>query len=447
MSQTKSLVVLAGAALSLGGAAFAEQAAWSSANADEVRALVAEMMADAQTRSSLLQGGATAGHDGKFFLASSDGNFRLNVSGQIQFRYIATFLDDDAPGVDDFDQGFQTRRTKLAFSGHVFDPNLFYKVQGAFRRDGGAGAGGGDFQLEDAYVGYKWDNGWMARWGQFKLPFLREELVSSSKQLAVERSVVNEEYNQDYSQGIEAGWQGDWARFALAFSDGFASRNSDIGADPADYAFTGRVEFLLGGDWKQFEDFTSFRGSDFAWMIGVAGHYEKGPDIDGSSDPAQVIPGIPWFALATADISVEGDGWNLFGAVIYQHFDNDQDGAASVDSDDFGFVAQGGVFLTEELELFGRYDHLLPDGDRGGAVPVPGSTDDAFKTITAGVNYYMHGHAAKFTFDVAWYLDDTSSTALGAIGLGPGGLNSGTGLLPSTEENQFSIRAQFQLLF
>ncbi len=434
MSQTKSLVVLAGAALSLGGAAFAEQAAWS-ANVDEVRALVAEMMADAQTRSSLLQSGSTAGHDGKFFLASTDGNFRLNVSGQMQFRYYASFLDDDTPGVDDLEFGFENRRTKLTFAGHIFDPNMFYEVTGAFNRNGG------NFGLENAFFGYNWDNGFSARAGQFKLPFLREELVSSKYQLAVDRSVLNEEFNQDYSQGIELSYKQDWFGGYFAFSDGFGSRNTNFQADPADFALTGRVEILFAGDWKQFKDFTSPRGSEFAAMLGAAVHYEQAPDVDGNPKP--------WALPYTLDISVEGDGWNLFGAFVGQHSDNDLPGGAGVDADDFGFVVQGGVYLTEELELFGRYDILIPDDDRVGA-------DDTFNTITAGINYYIHGHAAKFTLDVAYYIDSTTMSSLGAMGLVSGntdvngvatGGNTGIGLLGSADEGEFTIRAQFQLLF
>ena len=110
---------------------------------DEVRAIVAEMLADAGTRTSLLDSASPAGHDGRhFFLASDDGAFRLNVSGQIQFRYTLNLRDaDDEPDdeIDDDDTtpGFSTVRTKIAFSGHLFEPALFYRVQGAFDRDGG----------------------------------------------------------------------------------------------------------------------------------------------------------------------------------------------------------------------------------------------------------------------------------------------------------------------
>src|SRR5688572_8137802 len=93
MSRAKGLFLWAGAAASLSGAAIANET--PVASNDEVRAIVAEMMADAQGRSSLLQGGATAGHDGRFFVASPDGSFRLNVGGQIQLRYLVAFDDED----------------------------------------------------------------------------------------------------------------------------------------------------------------------------------------------------------------------------------------------------------------------------------------------------------------------------------------------------------------
>jgi len=104
MTNSKTLFLLAGAALSMGAsAALADN---TSVSRDEVRAIVSEMMQDAETRSSLLQGGVTGGHDGKFFLASSNGDFRLNVGGFTQFRYFANFRDDNSTD-NEFEPGFR----------------------------------------------------------------------------------------------------------------------------------------------------------------------------------------------------------------------------------------------------------------------------------------------------------------------------------------------------
>src|SRR5690606_9243328 len=107
------------------------------------------------------------------------------------------------------------RRTKLIFDGHLFGKDLEYKLQGNFDRDGGA------FELEDAYFTYQLGNGWGVTWGQFKLPFQWEELVSSSRQLAVERSYFNEVFTKGRSQGIMLGYESDAFRWDAAFSDGY----------------------------------------------------------------------------------------------------------------------------------------------------------------------------------------------------------------------------------
>lgn len=236
----------------------------NAATTDEVRAVVGEMMADAQTCSSLLQCGGTAGHDGKFFITSADGSFSMKFEGQIQFRYIANFRDDNNGAQDDYVGGFQTRRTKLGFSGMIYD-EFEYKIKGGFSRWTGT------FVLEDAYVATKiGDDGWKLKWGRFKERFMRERKVSGSSQLAVDRSVVDETFNQDFSQGIELSYKNDEFVFSASFSDGFNSDNTEFNASVADWSVTGRVDWLAMGEWKQFKDFTSRRGSDDALLIGAA---------------------------------------------------------------------------------------------------------------------------------------------------------------------------------
>src|SRR5688572_27107084 len=67
-----------------------------------------ELLADAGSRTSF-QAGGTGGHDGKFFVASADGSFRLNVGGQTQFRYNMNSRDVDDPD-EEFSNGFTMRR-------------------------------------------------------------------------------------------------------------------------------------------------------------------------------------------------------------------------------------------------------------------------------------------------------------------------------------------------
>lgn len=417
-----AVMVLAGQSVGLAGQAFTDT------SSDEVRAIVAEMLADAETRTSLLADGAVAGHDGKFFLASGDGNFRMNIGGQIQFRYHLNFRDDEG-GDDDFESGFQTARTKLNFAGHVIEPNLTYRVQTNFDRGSGAAI------LEDAYVGYQWDNGWSIKAGQAFPQFLREWFMGDSKMQALDRSVTAIMFGQQREQFVELRYEKEDFRASVNVSDGFRSQNTEFTADPADFATTARFDYKFGGKWSQFDsECTSKRGSDFVGVIGAAGHYEIGQNDD-AGDEQQLFA---W----TADTLLKGDGWNVLIAGVGFHV-RDEAGVTNADFDDFGVTATGAVFVTDDIDVFARYDLIMPDDER--------AADSNFNVITAGINWYYSGQAAKFTLQAAWYLDATVDTTAGNFG-GVGGRTPdtgarGLGLLPSSEDDQFVISMQFQLLF
>lgn len=444
--RTWSLSAAAGFAVAMAGAAAHADTAAQTGASDEVRALVAEMLADAQGRSSLLQGGGSAGHDGKFFLASADGNFRLNVNGQVQLRTNISMRDDGSEldadgdgvgdfeedndadgaadnGIDDFQTGFENRRTKLIFSGHVWSPDTFYKLQGNFASDGGG------FELEDAFMGWDMGEGSKIIIGQFKVPLNREEMVASSSQLAADRSLTNEFFNADRTQGVAYKYEADSWKFTGGFTDGFRQANTESVSDANDYAFTARFEWMWAGAWDQFDDFTSPRGSAYGGMLGVAGHYQHGEDIGD-------IDGDDFYAY-TFDASMEGDGWNAFAAFI----------AASTEpevgdgTDNFGYVVQGGYYLNDTWELFGRWDHLLLDDEAG-------LTNDEIKTFTVGVNYYMHGHASKFTLDLNWCLDESFATAFDDDGAATEMFSAtGIGYQGDDDADEVYIRAQWQVLF
>jgi hypothetical protein len=429
MGQTKSLVLLAGAALSLGASAAMAQQTGN----DEIRATVAEMMADAETRSSLLSAG-DAGHDGRFFIAG-DG-FRLNVGGQIQARYYANF--SDASGNNDgFESGFELARVKLNFQGDI-NKDWFYRVRGDFATSGG------DFGLDYGYAGYKFANGSRMTMGQFKLPLLREELVGDDRQLAVERSVTNHVFTQGYSQGIMLDYETESWRVAGAFSDGLDTANTGFtdnqtsawvvsgdGLGEADYAFTGRFEYMFSGGWKMFDDFTSAKGQDFGCLLGVAAHWQESAN---TNNPTDVDTDTGEF---TVDLSLEGDSWNIYGAFIYRYQNYTALGTGSSDQSDYGWVVQAGWRFAENTEIFGRYDGCVFDSDNPAF-----SGNDTFNFLTFGLNQYYAGHAAKATVDVLWALDGTAQ-ANGDI---TSALDS-QGLIGQSEDNEVVIRAQFQLLF
>lgn len=378
--------------------------------ASEIRSIVQDVLADADTRASLLQSGMTAGWDKHPFLASADGNFKLEIQGQIQVRFV--YGNRDNSGDDDNRWGFENRRTKIKFAGHVIDPDWYYKVTGAFSKSSGS------FDLEDGYIGRKLGGGWKLQFGQFKGPWMREELVSSSKQLAVERSLVNEEYNQGFQQGIQIAYNGDQFGFAAMVHDGLRADNTQWNVEDVEFAAGARAEFLAAGDWKQFDDFTSFPGSEFGAMIGAAVTYER-DEFGTAAGPEEERYGF------TVDCGLEFDGANLYGAFVY--FSRDDD--VSDSRDQYAFVVQGGVFLGDDWEGFLRYEY--GDFDTTGV--------EDLSVITLGVNRYWAKHNLKWTTDLGFGLNEVAGSWAST--------SSGWQTDALDQDGQIVFRTQMQLLF
>src|SRR5262245_31260684 len=71
------------------------------------RAYQAELLADAATRTSGLQGASSGYNNGKFSITDGGAN-TLNIGGYVQARYLMNFRDDQ-PNNEDFTNGFQIR--------------------------------------------------------------------------------------------------------------------------------------------------------------------------------------------------------------------------------------------------------------------------------------------------------------------------------------------------
>lgn len=425
MNRTRMLALLAGAAMSAGVAT-----AQTANNSAQER----ELLADAGARASF-QAGGTAGHDGQFFLGDASGNNRLEIGGYTQFRYTINNRDTTDPD-EDLTNGFDMTRTALEFGGNVGNPNLGYYIRGYFDTEGGSDSG--SFYLADAYGTYTFDNGLTMVWGQFLAPVIRERIVDDRMQLAADRSVTNDVFSPEYTQGIAFAYAADNFKVIGSFNDGAGTANTAYyAAAENDYALTGRVEFKWSGDWAQFDDFTSWRGTEgYAGMIGGAVHWETSGDTDatpGATTTGATGPGD--LILYSADVSIEGDGWNAFGAFIGRTIDMD---GASSNVDDFGAVVQGGVFFTDDWEVFGRWDAIFPDDDA--------TSGDDFHTLTFGANHYFfpNSHAAKFTADVQFSLEDQSGA--GSV-TGFSTPDQSTGLLPASDDSQWMLRLQMQLVF
>lgn len=424
--------------------------------AEEVKGLIREVLSDAELRASLQEDKMFAGHNGKhFFLSSNDMyfSFLMEISGQLQLRYLADFRHNSS---DDLESGFEIRRAKMEFAGHVISPRFLYEVQIAINRDN-------NVIIADKIVfGYEVAENIQLWAGEDKAPFLREEMVSSKRQLAVERSVFNEEFTIDKVQGLAAEiTAGEVARVYLMISDGLSS--GDSGTRPAltqttpfngtsgltaanratskrfdqdgtDLAFTGRVEFMVGKDrgledWRRMDDFTSWVDEDLTAFFGAAVHYEVGETGDSFLNNN--------FMSWTVDAAVEARGFSVFAAAAGYTTDLQRAIPGRPDVSPLGFLVQTAYNFAMgdgHLEPFVRYEWVDYDGTLG---TTAAGRDERVAFLTFGSNYYFKKHDAKFTFDVVLALENV-----------PNG-HSGLGLSADRpdEDGQVVVRSQFQLLF
>ncbi|MBI1374846.1 MAG: hypothetical protein GC159_19180 [Phycisphaera sp.] len=392
--------------------------------AEEVKALVHEVLADADTRASLAGEGMTAGYNKHFFLASEDGKFLMQVFGQLQFRYIASFNQKDGVSGhsdDDEDEGFQFRRAKVGFEGHV-EAGRQWDYEVVLATDYSDSL----IFAEDLTIGTQIADGLYLKAGKFKLPFLREELTSSRRQLAVDRGVVSEYFTLNRAEQVQLKYDPmDAVKLMVSLSDGANSETSTIGADSSEFAITARADVKLAGEWGQMKDYNAWEGEPFAAFVGGALHYELGDGKNG-----QAFDAFSW----TVDGSVETNGLGVSVAGMGAHIEPDSGDSADI----YGLVVQGAYqVIPNKLEPFVKFE-LIDSNDTG--------SDDTAYFLTFGGNYYFDKHDAKFTLDMIWWIDGSLPPA---NPIGASATSSGLGFASGDphSEDALVLRAQFQLLF
>jgi len=351
---------------------------------EEVRSLIMDVLADADSRVSLLDEQLTCTYDGGFVLRDND-QFLLKICGYLQFRYMNSNAPEDT---DDEEGGFQTRRAALMFTGHIGSPKVTYFFMPTVNKSNG------DIRSEYMFIKYQIDDQWNVLAGQFKAPFGREWLTSARLQPMLERSYVHSLFTSLYVQGVQLTRQDDDTRLLLAVHNGTWGWHKDYHADNTDFALGARGEWKLAGNWKQFKDQTGWAGDDFGLLLGSAVQFDKGETGSGTATPD--------IFKYTADLSVESDGWNLLGAFTAREIESN--GSAGImDADQWAALIQGGVFIIpDKMDLYARYTWIDVDGvafSQSSGVTAA-TTNDVAQLVTVGSNIFLRGHSTKFTFDV-----------------------------------------------
>lgn len=461
----------------------AEDAWLSEERKAEINTLVHDVLADSGARQSLLGSTQNVGYsaaDG-FHITTANDAFSLRIYGMVQTRWIFNhsrsgqnytnndavsdqFLGSTQEGPQD-GSGFQIRRAKVTFRGHVVDPSWHYKLETNFRRNGSA-------VFQDAYVIKKFEDGFSIRVGQYKEAWLREQMVSDRRQLAVERSVINGFFGQGRSLGIEGRYQTDSFNVTVGSTNGMrttlesGSMFTNFTDSSTDWSFYGRFQYILAGSWEDFRNLNASIDSKTSVMFGLAGMSQKyGENSRANSlfglEPNALIPGVAELTTLdgsmvsglTADVSVKHRDLTFFAAFVWQQISTEGQAAGLIIPggtapfsvpriNPWGFVVQGGWAATEEVELFARYSYLDSDMDslEAPGLPLPLAYGSSVSSvITLGVNWFLSDNV-KLTVDTGLNTDSAFA------GISAGRLQGG-GWVPTSTSDQWNLRAQLQLLF
>ncbi|HKQ33312.1 MAG TPA: porin [Thermodesulfobacteriota bacterium] len=360
------------------------------------------------------------------FLAKYDKGFTFESSDEkgFQFKTRFTMLAQIQGIVNDTDgkdvaTNFNIRRFELRWDGYAFVPWFYYTLM----IDPAASS-----LLKDAYLTAAYQKEISPRTGQWKVPFNREELNSSSALQMVERSIVNAQFSLERDRGL-ALQGGIGKNNNVSYSAGVFNGDGLNGTSvDSNMLYAGRIQLGLGGDDFKFNPNGAFATArsyeivpNFArkptFTVGVAGSVLPGLDCAVKTPNGGVCDritqlGFPTsdFSQLTADASFKMAFFNVEGEYDARWLAPDtgpQDTAF-----DQGFRVQAGVFLLPKtVELAARYA-LIDYDTSSGVVPPDTSVPSKQWELTPGLNYYFsHDHRWKLQLNYTFQRNEATLDA------------------------------------
>jgi len=346
-------------------------------------------------------------YDGGMKFTTADDKFELKIQFRNQMRFEATRpLDEETPARhNQFLDKFYIPRTRLQAEGHLFGKDNRYKVEL------GMGDSGSFSFIKDMYMEKRLpDSPIYVRFGQWKRPFNRTEIVSDFASTFNERSIENElagggrdlgiALHNDYEkspEGIE------WAFGMFNGFNGGSDRptwttacvqnpmtlaitcvNSRPTTFPRDFGPTlvARVGFnspkIKGYSESDLEYGPLRYAFGVSYKIDLA-NLSKGSQMSWADNLSQALE---------IDGIAKVNGYSVAGGVVMMK--------QKTTPTELGFFIQPSMFLTpKHLEVAGRFalDTVTVANAAGGMV------DRNLIEARAALNYYWHGHTWKVASD------------------------------------------------
>ena len=367
--------------------------------------------------------------------------FKMKFRARGQFRLEMEDSDDNNT------TNFSVPRLRFKWNGYAYQPWFLYTVQINTPKT---------LDMRDMYFTVARNNSFIPRIGQWKVPFNRQELTSSSALQFINRSIVNSEFGlgRDLGAAIMGGF-GPMNNFSYSFGafNGAGKNDSAGQGDISEMLYAGRVQFGYGGKGDKFKAGSSYAtGSAYSikpnfakahtFVVGIGGAMMsdfncgvRTPDGKGHckrltaldfSDKTGAEGDKVDLRLITADASFKMPIFNVQGSYYGRWIDPQSGPKKDVgEAYDSGYNVQAGAFIVpKKLEVTGRYS-LIDYDTKVKDLELAEGGDDKKWTISSAVNYYLSGdHRWKIQ---AEYLRTT---------------NEYTGAKKDKEENTFALQLQ-----
>lgn len=361
--------------------------------------------------------------EGVRFDAGDRFSLQLRARMQLQGGFSLPSAHAVDSGADaDVTTSFMARRVRLVLAGHALTPKLRYYVQLGFSyRDMESDR---LVAVRDAYMTWQPHRDIGVRWGQMKVPFGLQRVVSSSALQMVDRSVVTGEFNLDRDVGLYLlsedlfGLGGKLMYQAGVF--GGRGRNRFDGADEA--LFAARIQVNPFGRFDHLSEADFSRSTSPRLSIGLsAAHHFNGVRTRSTHGNTYSFANFDTTNLG-ADVHFKLRGFTLMGEFFYRN--TERPNASQVDPTDpavtlveyarrgIGWYAQTGYMFPRMIEVTARYGDIRSNVDSvaGLTATSAGGAMGSEREIGGGLNYYLAEHALKVQLDYfrIWDPNDAS---------------------------------------
>ena len=340
-----------------------------------------------------------------FTFTSADGKYQGAIGGFMQLRY--TFLaldkaDDTSTTSVQNSSAFAMNRVKLFFNGYSLTPDLTYKLQLNITKGNILSTGQ---EIEEAYLNYRFLDEAQIRFGQDKVPFARQFIVSSANQQFIDLSHVATAFAPGYDNGLTI--NGRIAGGLVNYNVGvFGGVGQGMVATSSDNAIVGRIAVNPLGDLKYTESDVDCSEKP---LVSAGANYYSDTVKNGATTNLNIFSNSGWIGIgsplmpaatkfgASEKLNVSTLGYDAAfkwrGLYIQGEYFL---GRAAGQTTNHVLRAQGGYgqagyfILPKQLELAARYACLDPNREVG---------NDRNVQTTGTISWYINKHNLKLQAD------------------------------------------------